>query len=69
VSFPTPDVVKKTTNPALWDQSGGFAAIEADEANDALALLDVQLATASTSRSGSRPSRAHTYTWPTGDTR
>lgn len=47
-SFPTPHVVKTINNPAQWDQIGGFAELQADEANEALALLDSQLATAST---------------------
>ncbi|MFF0264278.1 hypothetical protein [Kribbella sp. NPDC004536] len=45
-SFPTPDIVKTTNNPALWDQLGGFAQVQAAEANAALQLLDERLATA-----------------------
>lgn len=49
-SFPTPDVLKTTNNPALWDQLGGFAVLQADAANQALALLDRRLETASTTQ-------------------
>ncbi|TDW19373.1 hypothetical protein [Kribbella kalugense] len=42
-SFPTPDIVKTTNNPALWDQLGGFAQVQAAEANAALELLDERL--------------------------
>ncbi|WP_410784986.1 hypothetical protein [Kribbella sp. C-35] len=45
-SFPTPDIVKTTNNPAMWDQLGGFAQVQAAEANAALELLDEQLAKA-----------------------
>ncbi|HWD77806.1 MAG TPA: hypothetical protein VG497_02965 [Kribbella sp.] len=45
-SFPTPDIVKTTNNPAAWDQLGGFARVQAAEANAALKLLDERLATA-----------------------
>ncbi|MEV5964136.1 hypothetical protein AB0L70_20370 [Kribbella sp. NPDC051952] len=45
-SFPTPNVVKVTNNPAAWDQVGGFAAVQAAEANAALAVLDARLAEA-----------------------
>lgn len=47
-SFPVPDVVKTTNNPALWDQLEGFATVQAQAANEALALLDERLATATT---------------------
>ncbi|NUS00020.1 MAG: hypothetical protein HOV67_32770 [Kribbellaceae bacterium] len=42
-SFPTPDIVKTTNNPAAWDQLGGFAQVQAAEANAALDLLDGRL--------------------------
>ncbi|MET9315373.1 hypothetical protein ABZX12_26460 [Kribbella sp. NPDC003505] len=47
-SFPTPDIVKTTNNPALWDQLGRFADVQAAEANAALALLDERLGAAAT---------------------
>ena len=47
-SFPTPDIVKTTNNPAAWDQLGAFAAVQAAEANEALALLDERLAVCTT---------------------
>ncbi|NUS00019.1 MAG: hypothetical protein HOV67_32765 [Kribbellaceae bacterium] len=45
-SFPTPDLLKKTNNPAAWDQLAGFAQVQAAEANAALELLAERLATA-----------------------
>jgi hypothetical protein len=48
-SFPTPDLLKTTNNPALWDQLGGFAQVQAAEANAALELLDERLAKAGSS--------------------
>jgi hypothetical protein len=45
-SFPVPDLLKKTNNPAAWDQLGGFAQVQAAEANAALELLTERLATA-----------------------
>ena len=45
-SFPTPDLLKTTNNPAMWDQLGGFAQVQAAEANAALELLDERLAKA-----------------------
>lgn len=47
-SFPTPDVVKLTGDSADWDELGGFAQVQADEANEVLAVLDERLAAAAT---------------------
>ncbi|HWD77805.1 MAG TPA: hypothetical protein VG497_02960 [Kribbella sp.] len=49
-SFPTPDIVKTTNNPAAWDQLAGFAHVQAAEANAALQLLGDRLATADTAQ-------------------
>lgn len=46
--FPTPDLVKDRLNPAAWDQLGGFAGLQAVEADAALALLDGELGRAAT---------------------
>ncbi|MFF0264277.1 hypothetical protein [Kribbella sp. NPDC004536] len=45
-SFPTPDLLKRTNNPAAWDQLAGFAQVQAAEANAALQLLSARLADA-----------------------
>lgn len=47
-SFPTPDLIKKTNNPALWDQLDGFAKFQAAAANDSLAWLNQRLDAATT---------------------
>jgi len=47
-SFPTPDLIKRTSNPAQWDQQGGFAKFQAAAANDALAWLGPRLDAATT---------------------
>ncbi|MFB6726594.1 hypothetical protein ACFCV3_40870 [Kribbella sp. NPDC056345] len=47
-SFPAPDLVKTTNNPAQWDQLDRFAAVQAEAANTAHESLGEQLATAST---------------------
>jgi hypothetical protein len=47
-SFPTPDLIKKTNNPALWDQQNGFARFQAKAANESLAWLNQRLDTATT---------------------
>ncbi|GAA1711295.1 hypothetical protein GCM10009745_69200 [Kribbella yunnanensis] len=47
-SFPTPDLVKTTNNPAQWDQLDRFAAVQAEAANGALESLGERLASAST---------------------
>jgi hypothetical protein len=41
-----PDLLKRTNNPAAWDQLAGFAQVQAAEANAALELLAERLATA-----------------------
>jgi hypothetical protein len=48
LSFPTPEVVKTTTNPADWDEFDRFRPTIADGASRALGLLDERLAEAST---------------------
>jgi hypothetical protein len=52
-SFPTPDLIKNTSNPALWDQQGRFAEFQASAANQALEWLGPKLdaATAPAERS------------------
>ncbi|MFC5268759.1 hypothetical protein ACFPJ1_42200 [Kribbella qitaiheensis] len=47
-SFPTPDFIKVSPNPDVWDQQARFAEIQADGANRALARLDVLLDDVST---------------------
>lgn len=47
-SFPTPDLIKKTSNPALWDQQGRFAEFQAAAANQALEWLGPRLDAATT---------------------
>ncbi|MEU4606933.1 hypothetical protein AB0F43_28460 [Kribbella sp. NPDC023972] len=42
-SFPTPDVVKTTNNPAIWDQQARFATLQAAGANEALQQLSSRL--------------------------
>ncbi|WP_328519021.1 hypothetical protein [Kribbella sp. NBC_00359] len=42
-SFPTPDLIKKTSNPAFWDQQGRFAEFQAAAANQSLEWLGPQL--------------------------
>jgi len=34
-SFPTPDLIRKTSNPAMWDQQGRSAEFQAAAANQA----------------------------------
>jgi hypothetical protein len=48
-SFPTPDLIKNTNNPALWDQLDGFAKFQAAAATDSLAWLNQRLDAATTS--------------------
>lgn len=55
-SFPTPDVVKTENNPAAWDQLGGFAGVQAAEANAALGVLAERLESA-----GSKGERAAAF--------
>lgn len=38
-SFPTPDLIKDTNNPAAWDQLARFADVQAAAANQAVAQL------------------------------
>ncbi|MGW6199166.1 hypothetical protein ACWF0M_23670 [Kribbella sp. NPDC055110] len=47
-SFPTPDLIKKTNNPAQWDQLNRFATFQAAAANRSLAWLNQRLDTATT---------------------
>jgi hypothetical protein len=42
-SFPTPDFIKLTNNPAIWDQQARFATLQAGAANDLLARLNERL--------------------------
>ncbi|TCM37181.1 hypothetical protein EV648_12018 [Kribbella sp. VKM Ac-2568] len=65
-SFPTPDFIKVSPNPDVWDQHARFAEIQADGANRALARLDVPLDDVSTvdGRAQAFPHRtASTSTW------
>lgn len=47
-SFPTPDLVKVTNNPAQWDQQEAFAKFQAAAANESLTWLDQRLDAATT---------------------
>lgn len=47
-SFPTPDLIKKSSNPAMWDQQSAFAGFQAAAANDALAWLRPRMDAATT---------------------
>lgn len=47
-SFPTPDLIKKTNNPGLWDQLNAFAKFQAAAANESLAWLNQRLDAATT---------------------
>ncbi|HWD81115.1 MAG TPA: hypothetical protein VG497_19615 [Kribbella sp.] len=47
-SFPTPDLVKVTNNPAQWDQQEAFAKFQAAAANESLSWLNERLDAATT---------------------
>lgn len=47
-SFPTPELIKTTNNPGLWDQQDGFSRFQAAAANDSLAWLNERLDAATT---------------------
>jgi hypothetical protein len=46
-SFPTPDLIKQSNNPAVWDQQDRFAEFQAAAANEALERLGPRLDAAS----------------------
>ncbi|MDX2970769.1 hypothetical protein [Kribbella solani] len=47
-SFPTPDLIKRVNNPAVWDQQGRFASLQAAAANSALTRMSTLLDAAAT---------------------